>query len=220
MECDRDPDRFRQSRVDAIVAAARPYPPGGADWERREQEWMGPRPMTTDGLPLIGPLPGRPGGGPGGRPQHAGADAGPGDGTPGDGTPDGKAGRLPAPRIRPRPSRQEGTRPLCRARVSPGGTAPPAPQVPAPRVLRPLPQRLLDGPHDLVQRRVDPGHGHQDVTLGEGGQPAPYGAWSPARPRSPSRRSCGRWRRRGPAAPRRHLVPRPAASAAEHGCGP
>ncbi|QDO43707.1 FAD-binding oxidoreductase [Streptomyces sp. RLB3-17] len=63
MECDRDPDRFRQSRVDAIVAAARPYPPGGgADWEHREQEWMGPRPMTTDGLPpLIGPLPGRPG---------------------------------------------------------------------------------------------------------------------------------------------------------------
>ncbi|MFF0130169.1 NAD(P)/FAD-dependent oxidoreductase [Streptomyces mirabilis] len=60
MEFDRDPDRFRQSRVDAIVAAARPCLPG-ADWEHREQEWMGPRPMTTDGLPLIGPLPGRPG---------------------------------------------------------------------------------------------------------------------------------------------------------------
>ncbi|MFF2930643.1 NAD(P)/FAD-dependent oxidoreductase [Streptomyces mirabilis] len=60
MEFDRDPDRFRQSRVDAIVAAARPYLPE-ADWEHREQEWMGPRPMTTDGLPLIGPLPGHPG---------------------------------------------------------------------------------------------------------------------------------------------------------------
>ncbi|MFJ9478991.1 NAD(P)/FAD-dependent oxidoreductase [Streptomyces mirabilis] len=60
MEFDRDPDRFRQSRVDAIVAAARPCLPE-ADWEHREQEWMGPRPMTTGGLPLIGPLPGRPG---------------------------------------------------------------------------------------------------------------------------------------------------------------
>ncbi|MCT9076638.1 NAD(P)/FAD-dependent oxidoreductase [Streptomyces fulvoviolaceus] len=59
MEFDRDPDRFRQGRVDAIVTAARPYLPG-ADWDRREQEWMGPRPMTPDGLPLIGPLPGRP----------------------------------------------------------------------------------------------------------------------------------------------------------------
>ncbi|MFI1735985.1 NAD(P)/FAD-dependent oxidoreductase [Streptomyces acidicola] len=60
MEFDRDPDRFRQRRVDAIARAARPYLPG-ADWERREQEWMGPRPMTPDGLPLIGPVPGRPG---------------------------------------------------------------------------------------------------------------------------------------------------------------
>ncbi len=60
MEFDRDPDRFRQSRVDAIVAAARPCLPE-ADWEHREQEWMGPRPMTTGGLPLIGPLPGHPG---------------------------------------------------------------------------------------------------------------------------------------------------------------
>ncbi|MEU6658746.1 FAD-dependent oxidoreductase [Streptomyces sp. NPDC046821] len=60
MEFDRDPDRFRQRRVDAIARAARPYLPG-ADWDRREQEWMGPRPMTPDGLPLIGPVPGRPG---------------------------------------------------------------------------------------------------------------------------------------------------------------
>lgn len=59
MEFDRDPDRFRQGRVEALVAAARPYLPG-ADWERREREWMGPRPMTPDGLPLIGPPPGRP----------------------------------------------------------------------------------------------------------------------------------------------------------------
>jgi D-amino-acid dehydrogenase len=59
MEFDRDPDRFRQRRVDAIIAAARPYL-RDADWTRREQEWMGPRPMTPDGLLLIGRLPGSP----------------------------------------------------------------------------------------------------------------------------------------------------------------
>ncbi|AUH39087.1 NAD(P)/FAD-dependent oxidoreductase [Streptomyces sp. CMB-StM0423] len=60
MEFDLDADRFRQHRVEAIVAAARPYLPA-ADWDRREQEWVGPRPMTPDGLPLIGALPGHPG---------------------------------------------------------------------------------------------------------------------------------------------------------------
>jgi D-amino-acid dehydrogenase len=60
MEFDHDPDRFRQGRVDAIVAAARPYL-RGADWDAREHEWMGPRPMTPDGLPFIGRVPGSPG---------------------------------------------------------------------------------------------------------------------------------------------------------------
>ena len=60
MEFDRDPDHFRQARLDALVTAARPYLPG-ADWSHREQDWMGPRPMTPDGLPLIGPVPGHPG---------------------------------------------------------------------------------------------------------------------------------------------------------------
>ncbi|MEY9995617.1 glycine/D-amino acid oxidase-like deaminating enzyme [Streptomyces sp. V4I8] len=60
MEFDRAPDRFRQGRVEALVAAARPYLPG-ADRDRREQEWMdGAPPVTPEGLPLIGPLPGRP----------------------------------------------------------------------------------------------------------------------------------------------------------------
>ncbi|MFB6959234.1 NAD(P)/FAD-dependent oxidoreductase [Streptomyces sp. NPDC056309] len=59
MEFDRDPDHFRQARVDALVAAARPYLPD-AGWDRREQEWMGPRPMTPDGLPLIGRVLGHP----------------------------------------------------------------------------------------------------------------------------------------------------------------
>ncbi|MBT2674873.1 FAD-dependent oxidoreductase [Streptomyces sp. ISL-14] len=100
MEFDRDPDRFRQGRVEALVAAARPYLPG-ADWERREQEWMGPRPMTPDGLPLIGPLPGRP------RVLLAtghnmlGRDAGPGDGTAGRRAADGGGGPGPAARFAP-----------------------------------------------------------------------------------------------------------------------
>lgn len=58
MEFDRDHDRFRQRRIEAITAAARPYL-RDADWAAREHEWMGPRPMTPDGLPFIGPLPGR-----------------------------------------------------------------------------------------------------------------------------------------------------------------
>lgn len=59
MEFDRDTDRFRPRRLDAIVTAARPYL-RHADWEDRTEEWVGARPMTPDGLPLIGQLPGRP----------------------------------------------------------------------------------------------------------------------------------------------------------------
>ncbi|MFE2444851.1 NAD(P)/FAD-dependent oxidoreductase [Streptomyces sp. NPDC059426] len=59
MEFERDADRFRQRRIEAIVAAARPYL-RHADWDDRQEEWVGPRPMTPDGLPLIGPVPGHP----------------------------------------------------------------------------------------------------------------------------------------------------------------
>ncbi|MFD7502104.1 NAD(P)/FAD-dependent oxidoreductase [Streptomyces sp. NPDC059850] len=57
MEFERDPDRFRRRRVEAIVAAARPYL-RHADWDDLQEEWVGPRPMTPDGLPLIGRVPG------------------------------------------------------------------------------------------------------------------------------------------------------------------
>jgi D-amino-acid dehydrogenase len=57
MEFERDPDRFRRRRVEAIVAAARPYL-RHADWDGLQEEWVGPRPMTPDGLPLIGRVPG------------------------------------------------------------------------------------------------------------------------------------------------------------------
>ncbi|MEO7006332.1 MAG: FAD-dependent oxidoreductase [Terrimesophilobacter sp.] len=40
-------------RIRAVVAAARPMFTG-IDWENRREEWVGPRPCTPDGLPLIG----------------------------------------------------------------------------------------------------------------------------------------------------------------------
>lgn len=58
MEFERDPDRFRERRIAAIVAAARPYL-NGADWDNRHDEWVGARVLTPDGLPVIGRLPGR-----------------------------------------------------------------------------------------------------------------------------------------------------------------
>ncbi len=55
MELDRQHDRFDRRRIEAIVAAARPHL-RGVDWERRSAEWVGPRPMTANGLPFIGAL--------------------------------------------------------------------------------------------------------------------------------------------------------------------
>ncbi|WP_344196609.1 NAD(P)/FAD-dependent oxidoreductase [Aeromicrobium alkaliterrae] len=41
-------------RVTAIVDAARPML-SGVDWDTRTDEWVGSRPCTADGLPLVGP---------------------------------------------------------------------------------------------------------------------------------------------------------------------
>lgn len=41
------------ARLDAIVASAGPLL-GGVRWTERTDEWVGPRPVTTDGRPLIG----------------------------------------------------------------------------------------------------------------------------------------------------------------------
>ncbi len=57
MEFDLEPQRFNRKRVSAIVAAASPYFTG-IDWDTRTHEWVGPRPMTSDGLPIIDRLPG------------------------------------------------------------------------------------------------------------------------------------------------------------------
>ena len=59
LEFDGSVDRFNHRRVRAIAGAASRYL-AGIDWQRRSAEWVGPRPMTPDGLPMIGRLPGRP----------------------------------------------------------------------------------------------------------------------------------------------------------------
>ena len=54
MEFDRPDARLRQRRIASIARAAAKYLPD-YDFERRSEEWVGPRPCTADGLPLIGP---------------------------------------------------------------------------------------------------------------------------------------------------------------------
>lgn len=46
-------DPLDPARIDAIVASARPLL-HGVDWEERTDEWVGPRPVTPDGLPVVG----------------------------------------------------------------------------------------------------------------------------------------------------------------------
>jgi D-amino-acid dehydrogenase len=43
----------RQKRIDSMVEALRPLL-DGVDWDGQADEWVGPRPLTTDGLPVIG----------------------------------------------------------------------------------------------------------------------------------------------------------------------
>lgn len=50
----RSPDEpLDQRRIQAIVDAARPMF-AGVDWSQRHDEWVGSRPCTADGLPLVG----------------------------------------------------------------------------------------------------------------------------------------------------------------------
>lgn len=55
LELDPYGDRFNPDRIKAMVAAARPFL-DGADWRALDHEWMGQRPMTPSGLPMVGPL--------------------------------------------------------------------------------------------------------------------------------------------------------------------
>jgi D-amino-acid dehydrogenase len=56
MELDGTTDRFNGRRIGAIVKAAQPLL--HADLAHRADEWVGPRPVTPDGLPFLGPVPG------------------------------------------------------------------------------------------------------------------------------------------------------------------
>lgn len=50
----RAPDAaLHPARIDAIITSVRPYLTG-IRWEDRTDEWVGPRPVTPDGRPLIG----------------------------------------------------------------------------------------------------------------------------------------------------------------------
>jgi D-amino-acid dehydrogenase len=50
----RDADApLHQRRVEAIIASARPLL-SGVSWEERTDTWVGPRPVTPDGRPLVG----------------------------------------------------------------------------------------------------------------------------------------------------------------------
>lgn len=59
MEFDADPNRFNPDRISQIVAGVKPYLPSDA-LESRYDEWVGARPLTPDGLPVIDKVPGLP----------------------------------------------------------------------------------------------------------------------------------------------------------------
>lgn len=59
VEMDGTRDVLHRQRLDLMRSGARPYLTG-IDWDAASHEWVGPRPMTPDGLPLIGTIPGHP----------------------------------------------------------------------------------------------------------------------------------------------------------------
>jgi D-amino-acid dehydrogenase len=59
MEFDQKPEQLNPARLEVLTRAARGLI-AGADWERRTEEWVGARPMTADGMPLLGTAPSRP----------------------------------------------------------------------------------------------------------------------------------------------------------------
>ncbi|GAA3528900.1 FAD-dependent oxidoreductase [Amycolatopsis ultiminotia] len=53
MELDRRREHFSPGRIRSIIAAVDPYL-AEVDWQSIRNEWVGPRPMTGDGMPIIG----------------------------------------------------------------------------------------------------------------------------------------------------------------------
>jgi D-amino-acid dehydrogenase len=60
MEFDGTTGRFNPRRIDAIVRAVRPFLDRDVELDRRGEEWVGPRPITPDGLPYLGAVAGHP----------------------------------------------------------------------------------------------------------------------------------------------------------------
>ncbi len=60
MEFDNRAERLNRDRIDVLVRAASRLI-AGAHWGERTDEWVGARPMTADGLPMLGPVTGHPG---------------------------------------------------------------------------------------------------------------------------------------------------------------
>jgi D-amino-acid dehydrogenase len=56
MEFDGSVDRFHARRIEAIARATAPFL--DVDLGARAEEWVGPRPITPDGLPFLGVVPG------------------------------------------------------------------------------------------------------------------------------------------------------------------
>lgn len=59
MEFDGHPERMNTARIGVLTRAASGLI-ADADWEHRTDEWVGARPMTADGMPLLGAVRGRP----------------------------------------------------------------------------------------------------------------------------------------------------------------
>lgn len=59
MEFDGQPERLNADRIEFLAKVASSVI-SGADWENRSDEWVGPRPMTSDGLPALGRVRGFP----------------------------------------------------------------------------------------------------------------------------------------------------------------
>lgn len=59
MEFDGHPERLNAHRLEILTRAAAGLI-RDADWDGRTEEWVGARPMTADGMPLLGPVDGRP----------------------------------------------------------------------------------------------------------------------------------------------------------------
>jgi D-amino-acid dehydrogenase len=53
MEFDKPDSPLRHSRINSMVRALKPLLTG-INWDKRSDDWVGPRPLTSDGMPLIG----------------------------------------------------------------------------------------------------------------------------------------------------------------------